>query len=190
MAGPTVAPVPPPNPDHARWFTEEVQPHGPQLKAWLRGSFPTVRDVDDVVQESYLRVWKARATRPIASAKSFLFSVARHLAIDTMRRNQTARVEPLRETGGLSVIEDKPDAAAALAYHEKVSLMGEALAQLPDRCRQIFILRKLKQVPQKEIAAQLGISERTVESQITRGMKLCEAWLRQHGVNGFSRDDR
>jgi hypothetical protein len=44
------------------WFAEEVQPHDAQLKAYLRGAFPAVRDVEDVVQESYLRVWRARAT--------------------------------------------------------------------------------------------------------------------------------
>jgi RNA polymerase sigma factor (sigma-70 family) len=60
---------------------------------------------------------------------------------------------------------------------------------LPDRCREIFILRKLKQVPQKEIASRLGISERTVESQVTRGMKLCEAFFRHRRVHSFTRHD-
>ncbi|MBI5769407.1 MAG: sigma-70 family RNA polymerase sigma factor [Verrucomicrobia bacterium] len=187
---PTSSPDSPTAATPARWFADEVQAHDSALKAYLRGSFPDVRDVDDVVQESYLRIWKARMAHPIRSARAFLFQVARHLAIDAVRRNRASPIEALRETAVQSVIEDKPDAAESLAYHEKVSLMGEALAALPDRCREIFILRKLKQVPQKEIAARLGLSERTVESQVTRGMKLCEAWLRKHGVKGFLRDER
>ena len=173
-----------------RWFADEVHAHDSSLKAYLRGSFPSVRDVDDVVQESYLRIWRARMAHPIRSARAFLFQIARNLAIDTVRRNRTTPIDSWREIAGLAVLDDKPDAADALAYHEKVSLMGEALAALPDRCREIFILRKLKQIPQQEIAARLGIAERTVESQITRGMKLCETWLRKNGVNGFSRDER
>jgi DNA-directed RNA polymerase specialized sigma24 family protein len=77
-----------------RWFTEEVHPHDASLKAYLRGSFPSVRDVDDVVQESYLRIWKARAIHPISSARAFLFRIARHLALDTLRHeNNHARIE-------------------------------------------------------------------------------------------------
>ena len=55
--------------DQARWFAEEVQPHDAQLRAYLRGAFPTACDVDDVMQESYLRVWRVRATGPISSAR-------------------------------------------------------------------------------------------------------------------------
>jgi RNA polymerase sigma factor (sigma-70 family) len=177
-------------PSPARWFADEVHAHDSSLKAYLRGSFPSVRDVDDVVQESYVRIWRARMTQPIRSARAFLFQVARHLAIDAVRRHHTSPIESLRDLAELSVIEERPDAAESLVYREKVALMGEALADLPDRCREIFILRKLKHVPQKEIAARLGLSERTVESQVTRGMKLCETWLRKRGVTGFIRDER
>lgn len=137
-----------------------------------------------------MRIWRARLAQPIHSARAFLFQVARHLAIDAVRRHRASPIEPLRDWAELSVIEERPDAAESLAYREKVALMGEALADLPDRCREVFILRKLKHVPQKEIAARLGISERTVESQVTRGMKRCEIWLRKRGVTGFVRDER
>src|SRR5687767_3921161 len=59
--------------DQSQWFADEVHVHESQLKSFLRGSFPAVRDVDDVVQESYLRIWKARAAQPIDSARAFLF---------------------------------------------------------------------------------------------------------------------
>jgi hypothetical protein len=63
--------------DDTRWFSEEVHAHDSQLKAYLHGRFPSVRcEVDDVVQESYLRVWRIRASQPIHSAKAFLFSIA------------------------------------------------------------------------------------------------------------------
>lgn len=127
--------------------------------------------------------------RPIASAKAFLFQVARNLAIDAARETRASPVDPLRDLTTVTVIEDGPSAADALCYQEKVSLVAAALTQLPARCREVFIARKFKQVPQREIAVKLGISERTVESQVTRGMKLMEAHLRKHGVNGFSRDE-
>ncbi len=52
------------------------------LRAWLRAKFPSLTDPDDLVQETFSRVLQARGTAPIASAKAFLFTTARNLALD------------------------------------------------------------------------------------------------------------
>jgi len=179
-----------PAPDQSRWFADEVHCHEQLLKAYLRGSFPAVRDVDDIVQESYLRVWKARIAYPIVSGKSFLFQVARHLAVDKVRHKMHRIENSVGDLASLSVIEDRPNAAEALSYRERVGVVADALAFLPERCREILILRKFKYLPQKEVARQLGLSERTVESQLARGMMLCERYLRKRGFDTFAGDGR
>lgn len=78
-----------PQSDSTKWFTEEVQPHEPVLRSYLRGAFPAVRDLDDVVQESYLRLWRARTEEPIRSAKAFLFTAARRILSIFCARNKT-----------------------------------------------------------------------------------------------------
>jgi RNA polymerase sigma factor (sigma-70 family) len=172
-----------------RWFAEEVHAHDGQLRAYLRGAYPTVRDVDDVVQESYLRMWKARLAHPIASTKSFLFEVARNLAIDLIRRKQTAPSESMVAFEDLSVMDDGADVVAALSRQEKIDLLIAALATLPDRTREIVFLRKFQQWPQREVAAHFRVSERTVETQLAKGMKRCASYLRKRGVQGFRRDE-
>jgi RNA polymerase sigma-70 factor (ECF subfamily) len=82
----------------------------------------------------------------------------------------------------LSVVEDRPDAAEKAAANQELMLLAAAIDALPTRCREIVILRKLQGVPQKAIAAQLGLSEQTVQVQVLRGVKRCEKFLRQHGV--------
>ena len=166
-----------------RWFAHEVQPHGPQLKSYLRGAFPSVRDVDDVVQESYLHVWRRQLAMPIQSAKSFLFKVARHLAIDAMRRRSRSPFEDVADLARLDVLDSKPDAADTACTNEELDLLLDAIESLPPRCREIVILRKLRGLSQKEIAQRLGIAERTVEVQGTKGLDRCEQYLRQRGVN-------
>src|SRR5688572_20557575 len=94
--------------ERCHWFAEEVHPHGAQLKSYLRNAFPSVRDVDDLVQESFLRIWKARAEQPIRSVKGFLFEVARRLAIDFTRHQSRSPIDAIPELAQLSVIEDKP----------------------------------------------------------------------------------
>lgn len=170
------------------WFAEEVHAHDHSLKAWLRASFPAIRDVDDIAQESYLRIWKARLSHPIASAKSFLFQVARHLAIDAVRRGQTVAVESVGDWEELAAVDDRSNAADQLCYDEKIELLAAAFVHLPPRCRTIMTLRKLQGMPNREIAARLHISEGTVENQIARGIKLCRAYLHDRGVQGFNRE--
>ena len=168
--------------DQTRWFTEEVYAHDSSLKAYLRGSFPSVRDVNDVVQESYLRIWKARAGQPIQCVRAFLFRVARNVAINLLNRECVSPIDDVKDFASLPVVEDTPNAAASACTREELLLLARAIDSLPARCREIVILRRIKNLPQKEIAARLGLAEKTVEVQVVRGVKRCADYLRRHGV--------
>ena len=161
------------------WFSQEVHSHDASLRSYLRGAFPTVRDLDDLVQESYLRIWKARAARPINSANAFLFTVARHLALNTLRRERRSPIIAVKDLSRLFVPDHSPDASAAAALAQEIELLVGAIAALPPRCREIFILRRLRGVPQKEIALCLGVSEQTVQVQAARGLRRIELHLRR-----------
>jgi RNA polymerase sigma-70 factor (ECF subfamily) len=168
--------------EQERWFKEEVHAHDSELKSYLRGSFPSIRDVEDVTQESYLRVWKACATQSIRSAKGFVFQIARHVATDTVRHELASPISEVTDLAILPVCDDKPDAAEAACTREEIMLLADAIDALPRRCREIFILRKIKRLPQKEIARLLGLSEQTVQVQVQRGMKCCEKFFTRRGV--------
>lgn len=168
--------------DQTRWFTEEVQPHDSQLKAYLRGSFPSVNDVDDVVQESYLRIWKAKATRPIKYAKGFLFKVAQNVALELLRRNRVSPIETVPDLAPLCIAHDEKGAAECACSAEELALLAEAVAALPARCREIVILRKYQNLSQHEVAARLGISETTVAEQVYRGARRMQKFLLERGV--------
>ena len=168
--------------DRTRWFIEEVQAHESSLRAYLRGSFPAVRDVDDVVQESYLRIWRANPAEPIRSARAFLFRIAKHLALDWLRHDRVSPVDSVTDFASLPVSDDRPGVAEAASVAEETALLLAAIDALPVRCREIVILRKLRGLSQKEIASQLGLSEQTVQVQIGRGVRRCGEFLRRRGV--------
>jgi RNA polymerase sigma factor (sigma-70 family) len=170
--------------DRGRWFVDEVHAHEPLLRSYLHGAFPAVRDVDDVVQESYLRLWRARAVQPIYSAKAFLFQVARRVAIDVLRRRRTTPIERGSDLAAINVLDEGPNAAEAAVLMERKRLLIDAIASLPNRYREIVILRKLESVPQRDVATRLGISERTVENLLARAIKRCERRLRRRDVRG------
>ncbi|MES2693024.1 MAG: RNA polymerase sigma factor [Verrucomicrobiota bacterium] len=177
--------MPPPETETARWFSAEVQPHEPALRGYLRGSFPAVRDVDDVVQESYLRMWRARAVQPIQSARGFLFTVARRLALDLVRREAVSPMRGVCDLANLPVLEERPSVLDRLGEEEKIRLLAKAVGSLPTRCRQAVVLHKINGLSQREVAAQLGLSEKTVENQVALGIKRCEEFFRRRGIERF-----
>ncbi len=172
-------------PDQSRWFMEEVHPHESALRAYLRSKFPWSADIDDLVQESFARLWRRRETGRPGSGKALLFTTARHVAIDLFRRRETVAIDYGANYEHLPVAEPGP--ADALCRQQEIELLTAAIAQLPARCRQVLTLRKIYGLSHREIGAHLGISEHTVEAQVTRGMRGCMAYLRRCGVTGRER---
>lgn len=172
--------MPPQDSEQTRWFLEHVQPHEGMLRAWLRSRFPVECDFDDIVQEAYARVLKAWKTSSIESPKAFLFATARNLALGRVRHHQvTETAQVLAENAVESVLDESADVPQTVARAQELELLTQAIQSLPTRCRQVLTLRKIYGLSQKEVAAQLGISEHTVEAQGTIGLrKLAEFFER------------
>ena len=178
----------PPPIDQARWFAEEVQPHEPALRAYLRGRFPSLRDVDDLVQESYARILRARQIGTAKLTRAYLFVTARNLALDALRHTNAVTIELLAEIDESSVVEARPDAAEAASCDQALEILAEAIATLPKRCREIFVLRRYRELSHREIARQLGIAENTVNAQLVIAMLRCRIYLQQRGVTSRGKE--
>jgi len=153
------------------------------LRAWLQSRFRKETDFDDILQEAYLRVLKAHAENPLQSPKAFLFAIARNLALDRLRHQQVARSEPLVPDEQWDALFDDDDVSETVARNQELELLTEAIQALPDRCRQVFTLRKVYGMSQADIARKLGISEHTVSAQLTIGMHKCSDYFR-HRTTG------
>lgn len=166
----------------ARWFTTEVYAHDGQLKAYLRGQFPAERDIDDVVQESFVRLWKTRASTQVRSAKAFLFRIARNVALDRRRRSLNGVEIVASDEAVHNVADEAADVAALIRTREKEQLLADALATLPARAHEVVILCKMEGLSHAAAAARLGISKRTVDEHLRRGIKRLGQELRKRGV--------
>ena len=167
--------------DRDRWFAEEVQSHETMLRAWLRSRFPSFSDVDDIVQEAYMRVLKNfDKSGELQSPKALLFCTARNLVIDRLRHRQVERLNSLAEINNLSVIDNDADVPETVARQEEFELLVHAIQSLPRRCRQVITLRKIYGLSQKEVAAELGIAEHTVEAQGTIGLQKIAAYFARY----------
>ncbi|QYM80446.1 sigma-70 family RNA polymerase sigma factor [Horticoccus luteus] len=163
--------------EQSRWLAEHVQPHEPMLRAWLQSRFGAGSDVDDIVQEAYMRLWRARQNGKVSAPKAFFFAIARNIALDLARHEQIARMDSLAEIDCLSVSDGSEAIPESVARNQELALLTEAIQSLPERCREVFTLRKLYGLSQKEIATRLGISEHTVSAQLTIGLHKCTEFL-------------
>jgi RNA polymerase sigma-70 factor (ECF subfamily) len=168
--------------EQARWFSEEVKPFEPALRAYLLKRFPSLPDHDDLVQETYTRVLRAREDGRLTQTKPFLFTAARNLAIDMFRRRHRARHESLSELEALPVLEEMPDVVAALDRQQRHAVLVDAIASLPERCREVMMLRHLDGFSYKAIAERLGISPETVKVHMVKGVRVCIARFKQNGL--------
>lgn len=169
-------------PDQASWFTEEVKLHEPVLRGYLQKRFPSLPDHDDIVQEAYTRLLKAEGNGRLTSAKAFLFAVARNVAVDLLRRRQKAAHEPISDVIAMPILEETPSVEDAAEIRLRYENLGAAMASLPDRCREVLMLRYLEGLTYKEIAVRLGISPNTVKVHMAKAMRDLIAHFRARGL--------
>lgn len=165
-----------------RWFREEVQPYETTLRRYLQRRFPTLTDVDDIVQETYVRLFRERRAGKNFEARSYLFPIARNLAIDVFRRSRSVAIGGLGEIAALGEMEERRDAAEAASVDQELELLREALRRLPPRCREVFALRRLHGLTHREIAARLGVSENTVDAQLCTAIFRCRQFFVASGA--------
>jgi RNA polymerase sigma-70 factor (ECF subfamily) len=159
--------------DFDAWFVHEILVHERVLMLFLQGRWPHRDELHDLRQEVYARVYESAMRARPQQPRAFLFATARHLMIDRLRRSRVVSIEPMGdfEVSNVYLIDEvSPERWAGT--RQALKRMMEALDRLPDRCREVVWLRRVEELSQKEVALRLGISEKTVEKHLAKGMRL------------------
>ncbi|MCH6484857.1 sigma-70 family RNA polymerase sigma factor [Pseudoxanthomonas sp. LH2527] len=155
------------------WFVREVLIHERALALFLQRAWPHRDEWHDLRQEVYARVYEAAARNRPDTPKAFLFATARHLMTDRLRRSRVVSIEPVGDFESSNVyLIDEVSPERWTGTRQALKRVVEALDRLPDRCREVVWLRRVEELPQKDVARRLGISEKTVEKHLAKGMRL------------------
>ncbi len=155
-----------------RWFTEQVLVHEAALVRYLLRNWPHRDEIHDLRQEIYARVYESAAKSLPLQPKPFLFAAARHLLADRARRAKVVSIEPMGDFEPSNVLVDDLSPERWCGGRQILRRLADAFDRLPDRCREVVWLRRVEDLSQKEVAMRLGISEKTVEKHIAKGMRL------------------
>jgi RNA polymerase sigma-70 factor (ECF subfamily) len=176
-----------------RWFAEEVLVHEESLMKFLARSWSNRSELDDIRQEAYVRVYEAAAKARPQATKSFLFTTARHLMIDRVRRQRIVSIEAiggLGELDDLNVLIDEPSSEARASASQELRRLATAFDALPARCREVLWLRRVEDLPQKEVARRLGTTEKAVERALARGVDLLAGTVLAWNIGGTKQTER
>lgn len=171
------------------WFVREILVHEEALVRYLHRCWPARDEVHDLRQEVYVRVYEAAGRALPGSPKSFLFTTARNLITDRLRRARVVSIEPMGDLDPSNVLVDELSPERRLGGRQALRRLSEAFDRLPDRCRDVVWLRKVEELPQKVVAAKLGISEKTVEKHVAHGIRLIAEHFRGGGRAWADADD-
>jgi RNA polymerase sigma-70 factor (ECF subfamily) len=132
----------------------------------------SVDDVEDIVQESYCRIATLTDISHIRSGRAYLFTTARMLVLERIRRSRVVNIDTAVEIEKMDPADDRPSPEQVASGQQELRRVKRLIEALPERCRNVFRLRKIEGLSQREVAAALNISEHTVENDVVKGLKL------------------
>lgn len=152
------------------WFVREVLPLEASLMRFLRRGWRKDGDLEDLCHDVYVLVYQAAAKEIPHPAKPFVFAVARNLLINRIRREHVVAIEAVADPDTLGVALDEPGPDRSAMARQELHLLQTALNRLPQRWREVVIMKKVEGLSRPEIAARLGIAQATVSQHLAAGM--------------------
>jgi RNA polymerase sigma factor (sigma-70 family) len=154
------------------WVAGNVVPHESAVRDKLRSVGVPEYEIDDIMQDAYLRISHLDSVAHIRNGRGYLFTVARSAMLLRVRRERIVRIDSLSDYDELTLADDDPGPERHAAARIDLERVHRMIASLPSPCREIFEMRRIEGVPQREIAARMGVSEHIVEKLSARGLRL------------------
>lgn len=155
--------------------------YAPRLKAFSTRFNFTLPESEDIVQETFIKIWKTRDTiNPDTSFNTFLITIAKHLIYNQLRHS-TYRKKYRNEISLLS------QQSTSLGNEKDLQeLIEKTITKLPDKCQQIYRKSRMDGYTNSEIAREMSVTKSTVENQLNKALKKLKNQLRNAGYGSLS----
>jgi RNA polymerase sigma-70 factor (ECF subfamily) len=140
---------------------------------------------DDVMQDAWLRLADPRGRSmeigAVQNPASYLRRIIANLVIDRQRQMTAQARHVTQGEAPVDIGSDAPSAFQVLAGRQELATLREAIGELPEKCREVFLLYRGDDMTMQQVADRLGVSPRTVENHLARAMVHCRKRLRDVG---------
>jgi RNA polymerase sigma factor (sigma-70 family) len=165
-----MAELPPPRRDFATLYSSTIAP----LRRYLTRLLGNTSEAQDIAHDAYLRVYPSVGKPHIEQPEAVLYTTARRLAINRLKRRSISPISNDASTVETAAA-SSPGVAQQVMAKQELRLLEAAIAQLPEGCRNVLLLRKVELLSHREISERLGIAISTVEKQHVRALRLLRA---------------
>lgn len=179
----------PEEPSKPRDFSSLYRSTVAPLRRYLARMLGNSAEAQDIAHDAYLRVYPVVEKQPVEKPEALLYTTARRLAFNRLKRRRIAPfvTEPATpETSPSST----PGVVQQVMARQELRQLEAAIAALPPGCRAVLLLRKIELLSHQEIAERLGIAVSTVEKQHARALRLLRATLSAPAAQPASAPDR
>lgn len=141
-------------------------------------------EAEDMVQSTFCKLWEQREKVDIqTTVKTYLYKMVHNACLNKIKQTQVRNEHHIDMAYcGVSVHNDVEN---ALHYKELSLQIENAVAALPERCREVFMLSRMQNLSYLEIAEKLQISRNTVETQMVKALKTLRLRLKDYLLIGF-----
>lgn len=143
------------------------------LIQFLRQRLRVPEDAFDVAQETYIRLMQYEDSTQIRSPSSMLFRIAINVAKDHGRAELARRVNSQCSVDDIELVSDEPSAERQLSARQDLDILTDVIEQLPPKCRQVFLLSRVRRMTYPQIATHCGISVKMVEKHVSHALAVC-----------------
>jgi RNA polymerase sigma factor (sigma-70 family) len=154
-----------------QWFTEKILSQEISLTRYLHRVWPNASEIADLRQDIYVRVYESAKDSLPTSPRAFLFTTARNLLTDHIRRRRVVSFEATSDVAAFDALVDEMSPERHAGASQELQSLALAFDSLSDKCRRIVWLRRIEGLSQRQTAERLGLREVAVESQLARGMR-------------------
>lgn len=158
---------------------EHYRDHVTALRNYLVKRTGSAELAEDLTQETFVRVKQADRWRAVQDPRAYLFACAKNVLVDHFRRTH---VRPNDATGDFddeTLHVAGPSEERRLEARETLRLLSGIIASLPPRTRKSFLLNRVYRLSYAEVGRMMGISPRTVENNVAKGLKVCTEKLEE-----------
>jgi RNA polymerase sigma factor (sigma-70 family) len=143
------------------------------LIQFLRQRLRVPEDAFDVAQETYIRMMQYEDSTQIRSPSSMLFRIAINAAKDHGRAELARRLTSQCSVDDMDLVSDEPSAERQLCARQDLDILTDTIENLPPKCRQVFLLSRVRRMTYPQIASHCGISVKMVEKHISHALSVC-----------------